>query len=595
MKLKAKDYTEIDYILIPVLVSDFVSLAYIGLKILIALIPTIQLLTTSSFIDAAITAVTTKDISLVIVPLLSILGSISISWLSGNIVELLGIQIQLKLKEYLRTEITFKRSKLKYEYIEDSNSWDLITNVADKADEQIFKGFFTIIQTVQLLVQTASIIMILATQVLWASIVIIIFSIPLFYISLKSGKSNFEAYKNSNKFKRRADYYQSLIVGRESAEERALFAYTERMNDKWFERYEEARKINNNTNIRNFVRMKLASLITLVICFLIAIVLVFLLRDKLITIGMFMALINASFDLVHKMSWELSNITRDIANNHQYLKSLTSFMKIENQKGAEEVPDSNIFSANVETIEFRDVSFKYPFTDKYILKNMSFILKANRQYAFIGCNGAGKTTVLKLLTGLYSEFEGEILINGKNIQEYTLPQLKGLFSIVYQDFGKYQINLKDNVMLGNVNAGNEERVKDALMEVGLFDMIEELPDNIETILGKASSKGIDISGGQWQRIAIARSLLSDAPISILDEPTASIDPVAEKKIYHLFNKVCRKKMKIIITHRMGAAMLADEILVFDQGRIIEQGNHKDLVKNKGVYYDIYESQRRWYQ
>lgn len=595
MSFRAKKYSEIDYILIPLRVCGIATILYICFQLVVAFNPSILLLATSNFVDSAIEAFKVNDYELVYMPLILIMLTIAVSWLSGNILDLLQIKIQLRLKESFRTEVVAKRSRLKYKYVEDNDTWDLIYRATNSVDEQIYSGFITLLQAVQLIIQTASIVVILSTQALWAAVLIILFSLPLFFASFKSGKLDFEAHKISNTFRRRADYYQNVVLGRENAEERALFDYTDKMNANWFQRYEEARRINNKVSIRNFVHMKLASLITLVICFLIAVVLIFLLKDGVITIGMFMALINASFNLVQKMSWDLSGITKNMANNHQYLKSLNEFVRIEEQEGADDIPDLAKDIEGLVTIEFKNVSFKYPFTDKYILKNMSFKLRGDCHYAFVGRNGAGKTTVIKLLTGMYSEFEGDILINGKRIQEYKLAELKALFSIVYQDFCKYQISLKDNIMLGNVKESDEQKMKEALSAVGLCDMVDKLPDNTDTLLGKASSSGVDISGGQWQRIAIARSLMSAAPISVLDEPTASIDPVAEKKLYKLFGNICNKKLKIIITHRMGAAMLADEILVFDDGRIAEQGKHEDLVNLKGLYYNIYESQRRWYR
>jgi ATP-binding cassette subfamily B protein len=340
--------------------------------------------------------------------------------------------------------------------------------------------------------------------------------------------------------------------------------------------------------------MKGSSIIVILICILIAGVLLIPLNSKLITIGMFMGLVNASFSLVQMMSWELSYVTREIANNKEYLKDLSAFSKLEETQGAADLPDKAMGGLQLKSIEFKDVKFQYPGTDIYILNGLSFYMAGDRHYAFVGVNGAGKTTITKLLTGLYPEFEGEILINGKSIREFSASQLKGLFSVVYQDFAKYYITLRDNIALGNVNGARNDEIAAALAVIDLTDEVSKLEKGLDTPLGKILEGGTDFSGGEWQRVAIARSLVSKAPVHILDEPTAALDPVAESKVYELFGRISKDKMTIFITHRLGAAKLADEILVLKDGKIAEQGSHDRLMEENGIYAEMFEAQRSWY-
>jgi ATP-binding cassette subfamily B protein len=246
-----------------------------------------------------------------------------------------------------------------------------------------------------------------------------------------------------------------------------------------------------------------------------------------------------------------------------------------------------------------------------ILKNLSLTLLAHRHYAFVGVNGAGKTTITKLLTGLYDNYTGDILIDGKNLRDFSQAELKSLFSIVYQDFAKYQIPMTDSIGIGNVQAIltnntqinvndkdgfaiSEENVAVAVENLGLGEAVSKLPDGLNTPLGRIKEKGVDLSGGEWQRVAIARTLVSRAPVHILDEPTAALDPVAESDVYELFGKISKGKSTIFITHRLGAARLADEIFVIADGHVIEQGTHEELMKKSGVYAEMFEAQRGWY-
>ena len=216
----------------------------------------------------------------------------------------------------------------------------------------------------------------------------------------------------------------------------------------------------------------------------------------------------------------------------------------------------------------------------------------------MGVNGAGKTTITKLVTGLYDEFEGDILINGKNIKEYRQSELKSLCSVVYQDFAKYFISLKDNIAIGNINSmnqkGSENDIKDSMKIMGLEEVAEKLPKGWDTPLGKIKSGGLDLSGGQWQRVGMARAIVGNAPIKILDEPTAALDPISESHIYEEFEQISRGGTTIFISHRLGSTKLADEIFVIDHGSVAESGSHSELMKLDGIYANMYESQRSWY-
>jgi ATP-binding cassette subfamily B protein len=293
------------------------------------------------------------------------------------------------------------------------------------------------------------------------------------------------------------------------------------------------------------------------------------------------------------MSWNLSYTMSELANNREYLKDLTTFCALTETEGALDLPSKNTLT--FESIEFKNVSFKYPDTDKYILKDFNLRLEKNLHYAFVGVNGAGKTTITKLLTGMYTNYEGEILINRKSLREYTQAELKGFFAVVYQDFAKYYISLKDNIALGNVLNTDEKAIGEVASIIGLDDVITNLKDGLDTPLGKIKEDGTDLSGGEWQKVAIARTLYNPAEIRILDEPTAALDPVAESNVYAMFGRISAGKSTIFITHRLGAARLADEIIVIDDGKVAEKGSHEKLLSQNGIYAEMFEAQRSWYQ
>ncbi len=198
-----------------------------------------------------------------------------------------------------------------------------------------------------------------------------------------------------------------------------------------------------------------------------------------------------------------------------------------------------------ETLEFKQVTFKYPETEKLILRNASFKIEAGTHYAFVGINGAGKTTIAKLIAGLYTNYTGEILLNNRSLREYTQSELKAFLNIVYQDFARYQISVKDNIGVGNiekyVNEDCLKAIEAAAASVGLDEAVSKLPQGLDTPLGKILRDGQDVSGGEWQHIAMARAMFNPAPLRILDEPTAALDPIRESELYHKFEAISRGK------------------------------------------------------
>lgn len=595
MVIRAKDYKLYDLLIIPIKNSPFWSIITIAVRIFNALLPSLQIYVTAKFIDTAVAIFEGKaERGQIMLPLFLTMGIISYQNIIRLLMDLIDLRINIKMTENFRQAIVEKRARLEYKHIENNDSWDLISRTCKDPVGRIRGGMGDLLGAVDLIIRVVSILMVLMTQVWWAGLLIILICVPLFYIAAKAGKTTYEANKEAEKHHRRGWYLSYILTGRELVEERTLFSFSEHVNEIWHEKYETARKISQRAELKRFIKMKGSSLITVFINLAIIGVLIPAVGSGEITIGMFMGLVTASLNLVQMMSWQLTWITSQMANIREYLKDLSEFSKLSEQDSAVDLP-SDMSGFEFESIEFKNVSFKYPGTERYILKNCSFKLRSKMHYAFVGVNGAGKTTITKLLTGMYDNYEGEIYINGKNLRDYSLPELKGIFSVVYQDFARYSIPLKDNIKLGNVLTDDDERLKESINNISLDEAVGKLPDGVNTWLGKIKEEGVDLSGGEWQKVAIARNLYSGRPVSILDEPTAALDPVAESNIYEMFGRISAAKSTIFITHRLGAARLADEILVIDDGRVAEQGNHSFLVELDGIYAKMYESQKGWYE
>lgn len=256
------------------------------------------------------------------------------------------------------------------------------------------------------------------------------------------------------------------------------------------------------------------------------------------------------------------------------------------------VPD---FSAEKHTVEFRNVSFRYPESQNYVLKNINLKIDSGEKLAIVGMNGSGKTTFVKLLCRLYDPQEGEILIDGKNIREYDYTEYLKLFSVVFQDFKLFSFPLAENVAIGK--NFTPERINQCLENAGFSDRLKDMPAGINTCLYKNFDiNGIEISGGEAQKIALARALYKNAPFVILDEPTAALDPLAESDIYTRFNKFAEQKTAIYISHRLSSCQFCTRIAVFDNGELIQTGTHSELLLNKnGKYAELWQAQSQYYK
>jgi ATP-binding cassette subfamily B protein len=252
-------------------------------------------------------------------------------------------------------------------------------------------------------------------------------------------------------------------------------------------------------------------------------------------------------------------------------------------------------SDNMYQIEFKNVSFKYPDSENYALKNFSMKLKIGEKLAIVGMNGSGKTTMIKLLCRLYDPTEGEILLNGVNIKKFKHSEYSRLFSVVFQDYILFPHKLGENVAVSTEY--EKDRVEEALTGAGFGERLETLEKGLDSyIYTDFDDDGIEISGGEAQKIAIARAVYKEAPFILMDEPTASLDPIAEYEIYSNLDNIIGSKTAIYISHRLSSCRFCEKIAVFDKGQLIQTGSHSELIKDEnGKYYEMWTAQSQYYQ
>lgn len=591
-----KKFTVLDIIFIPFHYCPLYSTLIVIGNILLGIIPTIQTLVVAKFLDSAIKSVTDKsNFNKVIIYVVLLIVLLTIMWLSKSLKELFAMRLELELRKTFRTEITLKREKLEYHYIENAKTWDLISRISENPENRLKNAYLNILDFLALVLQVVGLIFIFITYVWQVSIIMTVLFIPLFLISYKGGKKNYLIKQKTQKFHRRHEYLGDVLINRDAAQERILFNFGRGVSKLWHKYYEKARKIELKKQLIWFARSKAGGVVTTIIAVLVSVFLSFAVVSGDMEIGMFISLITSLYALVDSMVWSLTNYVEQIADNREYMIDFTEFL---NLREISSEPSQSNTEIIFESLELRNLRFKYPDTDRYILNGISYKFERGKSYALVGSNGAGKSTLIKLLIGLYDNYDGEILLNGKNIRNYDKGVIQMLFSCVFQDFARYSLSIKENIKIGNLASYDnitDSQLQQTASYIGLDELISNLSDGIDTKLGKIYENGLDVSGGQWQKIALARAMIRNSNFYILDEPTSALDPISESNLYSTFHKISQGKTLVLISHRLGSTKIADKILVMDNGKLVDEGTHKQLMDKNGLYAKMFESQRYWYE
>lgn len=503
-------------------------------------------------------------------------------------------RLRLALSENLSLEILKKEASIEYSVLEQVDVLEQIARVGRDPSQQWISGISNLIEITSLVIHTIGILGLIAVNSWKIAVFVGLLIIPYYFMALRNGQEEYTAYEESAEHFRKADYFRKVISCRENADERALFGFSPWVNQRWSQEYNKAIDIEKKANGVVFFRAGSANVLSTIILGFICLSMLWPVYKAELSVGFFISIVNAIIRYIEVITLRFSTVFKEFMKAKLFLKDYYAIQRLkEEERGGLSGCKSVI--EHIDSIVFSDVSFSYPHTDVKVLDHFNLVLHGDTHYAFVGVNGTGKTTMIKLLCGLYEDYEGTIRINDIDIRRIPKDDLRRMFSIVYQDFAKYAMPLVDNLLPNAKDSCDKSaQIQPALKAVGLENLVASWENGIHTILGRLDHGAVDLSGGQWQLVAIARSLLSDAPIHVLDEPTASLNPVLEAKLYKVFQDELTQKFTITITHRMGAARCADRIVVLSDGHVAESGTHNELLDNKGIYYKMFHEQRSWY-
>ena len=457
---------------------------------------------------------------------------------------------------------------------------------------QVLNATFSIVSAV---ISIVSFIIVIAAIGVFPALLVIVVEIPATVINFVYRRKNHEYLFRRSKDRRQMNYYSDVIVNKDLVKEIRMLGLADNFTDRYknvFSKYFKGLK--KLILAETFWNIGATLLTTAVNC-----VLFVLIAQRVYSgefeVGYYSLYTGALTSIASGIS-TLITTTATIYEGTLFINNMIAFM--EEKSGIIPVidPPREVKRGVGHTITLENVSFRYPGTERNVINRVNLTIDPGDTVVMVGLNGAGKTTLIKLITRLYDPTEGRILLDGHDIREYDVSQLYDMFGIVFQDFGKYAVSVRDNIAFGEVMRDLDQgEIEEAAQRSNAADYIDKLPDKYDTPLMRYfEDNGIELSIGQWQKLAVARAFYSESDILILAEPTASLDPMAEQEIFNQFDELRSDKTSIFVSHRLSSATTANKIVVLRDGMIIETGNHSQLMNAKGEYYTLFSTQAKRY-
>lgn len=575
------------------------ALAGIGLMLVAALLPAAQAWVGKLIIDAIVSA-TRQGMEPVaglrfVLPYLALeFVLLLISSTASQMRSLLDRILQSQLTNHVNSLIILKAISLDLQFFEDPIFYDMLQNARRQADTSALNIVNSSLQMVQQVITLISLVVLIVRFSPWLAVIVFVSAIPAFLSQSQYAERAFRAISRRAPEARLLNYLEMLLTGNDTIKEVKLFGLGQpllrRYQELFTQFYLEDRAIAERRTLAGLGWGLLSNLAyygsyAWIVLRTVA---------GLITLGdmtMFLGIFRQSQSSIRGL---LDSLNR-LYESNLFLDNLMAYLKL--QPLLVTPADGLTAPAPIrQGIEFRHVSFRYPGSDTDVLRDINLHIHPGERIALVGLNGAGKTTLIKLLTRLYDPTEGEVLLDGVDLRAYDLTSLHQRFGVIFQDFVRYQFTVRENIGFGQVDALDDlGRIQGAADRGGASSIIEKLPHRYDTMLGRRWEKGQELSGGQWQKIALARAFMRKAEVLVLDEPTSALDAEAEYEVFRRFGELMEGRIAVLISHRFSTVRMADRIVVLSAGKIIELGSHAELIQLDGAYARLFNLQAEGYR
>ncbi len=575
------------------------ALAGIGLMLIAAALPAGQAWVGKLIVDA-IVAATQEGMAPVaglryVLPFLALeFALLLINSVTSQARSLFDRVLQSQLASHVNGLMIRKAISLDLQFFEDPVFYDMLQNARRQADTSALNIVNATLQMTQQTLTLISLIVLLVRFSPWLAVIVFISAVPAFLSQSQYAERAFRAVSRRVPESRLLNYLEMLLTGNDTVKEIKLFGLGEPL----LKRYQElfTRFYLEDLGIarrRTLAGLGWGLLSNLAYYGSYAWIVLRTVAGR-ITLGdmtMFLGIFRQSQNSIRSL---LDSLNR-LYESNLFLDNLLDYLKLQPVLIAP--ADGLIAPAPIrQGIEFQHVSFRYPGSEAFVLRDINLHIRPGERIALVGLNGAGKTTLIKLLTRLYDPTEGQVLLDGVDLREYDLASLHQRFGVIFQDFVRYQFTVRENIGFGQVDALDDlARIKGAAERGGASPIIEKLPQGYETMLGRRWEKGQELSGGQWQKIALARAFMRKAEVLVLDEPTSALDAEAEYEVFRRFGELMEGRIAVLISHRFSTVRMADRIAVLSAGKILELGSHAELMELDGAYARLFNLQAEGYR
>lgn len=549
-----------------------------------------QLWSTKNLVDAIAARVGGSEGGPLLFWLLLLIGALIAERLVGGFMPLLQERVRDESGARIQEQVMKKASQIELVAFEHQAYYDQLRRAMDDAEgrgPRLLQTALSVIRLIPEFLGYAVALWIVAPTLL---VIVLAAGTPAIWSIVSIGQRSWDALRDQTRDRRLSDYYADLLTDRAFAKEVRLYNLSEHVISRWSELYWMTR----NEYRRHTALLGLRERSSILISFTAMLAGLWWVVTSGIagaTAGayalLFQSLIGA-FDGL----FQIASAGRTLGAESGYASDLRMFMSL---KPPPPPPAPIPFPRPIiQGIRFDDVWFTYPGADRPALAGVSFVIRPGESVALVGENGAGKTTLVKLLMGLYRPDRGRVTVDGRDLAEYDPDSVRREMSAIMQHFVRYRLTLKENILLDRADAKEVgHRLDQAARWAGVMPLLDKLEKGYDTLLGP-DVDGVDLSGGEWQRVALARAFVRDAQVLVLDEPTAALDPLAELSIFERFVELSQGRTALLISHRLGMARLADRVLVLDDGRLVEDGTHDQLIAKGAVYAALFDAQARWY-
>ncbi|MGM7684748.1 ABC transporter ATP-binding protein [Cytobacillus sp. Hm23] len=568
--------------------SKYIFVCIMILTIILSFLPVAQLIITTKLINSLQglldVGIDTKKV-LMLVGLQ--FGVLLIREVISRINTLLELILSQKLDFYLQNDLFQKLSAIDFVHFENADFVNHLERVQGDIGSRFLATITSSLEGIKSLFSFVSVLWFLFIMH-WSLVFIPLLAVlPSLLIEAKFGKKNFFLMKFQTPLAREQAYIFNLFSKRNSNKEMRAYNTSEFLVKKWATSFKKNNREMVKLSISHHIRSILVSIYSFTILLVGTFILVMLYINKSIRLGDFVASLEA-IQKAQASIGSLSMVVSSLASTHFYISDIRALFDLDEMS-----TERQLFPVMQKGVSVNNLSFAYPGTNKHVLKDISFNVGLGETVMIVGENGAGKSTLVKCLLGLYEGSQGTIKYDHIDINKINNKNIMDNISIIFQDFNQYEFTVNENITLSEKPVVS--RVKEVSEQVGSDSFIDRLPNQYKSRLGRLFENSTDLSGGQWQKIALARALYKDSQIVILDEPTAALDPSAEYELFKSFKEISQDKMTFYISHRMYSCHLADKILVLKNGSLVECGSHEELMRKGGEYMELYLKQASMYE